>query len=274
MIGIDQRQPGYLVAETDNSVGRPIVKRLTVVTDLPSDSSGQTLRRAIPDNEVIVKSLRLQAKDVGELYRRCQFELAQSVIEPESEFAFDVMLPDHGLCQIGLIYRNSLLPELESADTGERNGELPYLIRAAALGKGFATFGQHVPNELVALADLAGGLVSICMLYKRNVLGLTHFVAHGLSPETPETISRLAVEFKTVLNFRLAELSSQGISLPLAALYLSGDGIDKAAREVFARYFPVGVRKPELNWSFLADGAELETEAPDDFFVALGLAVI
>jgi hypothetical protein len=274
-IGIDRTSGGVRIASVEHENGRPVVRKLDYLADVSSIGdtfAGVSQRWAVADNEVIVKALYLRAADESELRSRCLFELQRSVIEPREKFDFDVLVPTHGQGQVGLIYRRALLDRLLAGGESSSLAHRSWLVRSAALALGFLTFGRHIPGELIALADIADRLVSVCLVFKRDILSLTHVVMHGLDLRSSPAVARLAIEFKTVLNFKLAELSSRGMTLPLSALYVTGDQVSADVREVFSHYFPLGVTAPEINEAYFPEHSGSAQDLAG-YLVALGLAV-
>jgi hypothetical protein len=83
----------------------------------------------------------------------------------------------------------------------------------------------------------------------------------------------MAVEFKTVVNFKLAMFLQDGVTVPLSALLLSGDNVEGEVCKVLERFFSVDIDTPKINSGFFAQPSELTSIPLEKYLVALGLAV-
>ena len=155
--------------------------------------------------------------------------------------------------------------------TGDGSGG--YLARAAALGRGYLTFGRRVPGELVALADSDGRTFSICLVYRSEIVSLARLDLREPSADIADPPERTALELKTVINLKLAGLSGNGINLPLSALILNGIPQGTEVWEAIAQYFPAGMTTPEINQGYLSEGLACEDDSAEGYLVALGLTV-
>lgn len=277
VVGIDRRGNSCYAVQVSESAGRPEVHSVVcykndhVPENLLSDQNRVVL--SVPDDQVQVKPLSLSHSDPIDVSDRARFELSQSLLEPESEFLFDILVSDQSDRMMGLIYRKHGLEELQSEYGITNLSEVSYLIRAAALGRGYLAYAREVPGELVALVDFDGRLASICLIYRRRMVGLAHIVSGSLDHASDEELSRLAAELRTVMNFKLSTLANQGISLPLSELLLSGSGNDNRLRATLQPHFPTGVGQPELNTGYFGERVAAGEVPLSDYLVALGLIV-
>ncbi|UCC43774.1 MAG: hypothetical protein JSU65_11715 [Candidatus Zixiibacteriota bacterium] len=271
--GIDRRSEFLYLAEVVEPSVRPNVRRLERFRPRAGsdemDVVAENLRLAVPDVEVIFKHLSLIGSDPRSLDARGRFELTRSVLEPENDYCFDLLCSSKHNRQVGLIYRHDRLAELTGyyGVKGDVTGR--YLARAAALGSGYLTFSRRVPGDLVALADYDGRLFSICLICKNEIVSLAR-----LDLPVPDTSpERTALELKTVINLKLADLAGSGINLPLSALILNGIPEGTEVWEAVARYFPAGITTPEINRGYLSENTACGNEAAEDYLVALGLTL-
>ncbi|HUV30636.1 MAG TPA: hypothetical protein VMY05_06090 [Acidobacteriota bacterium] len=277
VVGIDCRDGRLYLARVVHGGGRPEVDSLSTLSrDEISEGcirDGDRLILSVPDNMVLVKALHLDRTDPVALDRRVYFELGRSVLEPETEFLFDALIPEDLPLQLGLIYRRERLRDLlaECGCSGQDN--VGYLVRAAALGRGYLTFCRPASGELVALVDIAPSLVSICILYRRRLVCLAHLADSAGRQATDETINKLAIECRTIVNFKLAALADVGITLPLSSVVLSGADAGERVRDVFSRRFSACVSGPEINRAFFTESTAGADVDPEQYLVALGLAV-
>jgi hypothetical protein len=277
VVGIDRRGNSCYAVRVSESTGRPEVHSVVCYENdhFPENflSDHDRVVLSVPDDQVQVKSLCLNHSDPIDICERARFELTQSLLESESEFSFDFLISEESDRLLGLIYRSHRLEELQSEYGVDNLSEVSYLIRAAALGRGYLAYAREVPGELVALVDFDGRLASICLIYRRRIVELAHIVSGPLDHASEEEQSRLAAELRTVLNFKLATLANQGISLPLSELLLSGTGTDNRLRDMLQPHFPTGVGKPELNTGYFGEKVATEEVRLSNYLVALGLIV-
>ncbi|MBD3403250.1 hypothetical protein GF420_10180 [candidate division GN15 bacterium] len=272
-VGIEQRGDNLLVARVHHDGGRRVVRTLARVrTDdasLEELSANARTVRAVPDTRVIVKSLLVPTGDPAPPKERGAFELATSLPEPEQAFSFDLLPTARPERWVGLAYRRTTLAELFGP-----LADLPdsYRMRAAALASGWLAYCRSEPGDLICLAEVGPDGVSVCFIYQKRVISLTSL---GAAPDilaTEQGCKHLAIELRTIANFKLAELAEQGISVPLAKLILAGS-IEDGLMPHFTRLFPTGVVRPRLNEAFLQDRSQIGDIAPESFLVALGLTV-
>ena len=276
-VGIDRRGDRFYAVKVTANAGRPKVTGIHEYSQ--NDPEGITLSHddsvaiSVPDDQVLVKSLNLDADSSIDMHARGCFELAQSMLEPETMFRFDVLDTNNSQWQLGLVYRQEHLDRQRSEYCGDQITDVTYLVRAAALGRGYLAFARQAPGELIALADFSGGLVSICFIQGRQLVSLAHVILGESALASEETLEKTVMEFRTVVNFRLASLADRGMTLPLSTLLLSGNQIDQNVRDGFARYFPAGIGTPEINPGFLSADVSIDGTPLEHFLVAMGLTV-
>ena len=234
-----------------------------------ADNSSITV--GVPDNLCQVKSLRLTASSESDLRLRAQFELSQSQLEPAESFLYDLISTERDHRLLGLIYRRKSLmewisgchlPESISIET------INYRGRSAALGYGYMQFCRPVAGDLVCLADFGRPVVGICFVYNRQIVDLARRETVQATLSDEAALRRLAIDFKTIVNFRLMALADAGISVPLSQLVVVG--ASESLHSLLAEYFPVGVSRPELLLSVAVKG---EFDDPAAGLVSLGLTV-
>jgi hypothetical protein len=231
---------------------------------------------SVPDSEVMVKLLCIGDENSESATDRLEFELAQCLLEDEENFEFRFHPVDDRGTYLGLVFRREALENL-SLERGlpehKEDGCFDFQLRSLALGRGYLTFCKKEEGELICLVDLSDAAASICLVHQQNVVDLAHLPLAGRDLSSEREQQRLAVDLKTMLNFKLSVLRDRGISQPLAALILSGEHVDAEFRRVAQGYFPMGVRPPQVHPGFLDEslkGASVSTEL---FLVALGLTV-
>lgn len=280
MTGIDPASGLWCRAVIDDDTGRPVITHLSEghfsTHDLgDTEDPGRTVV-AVPDTEVQVKRLHLTSPVEKGSRNRLMYELVQSVLEEEQAFVYDVHPAGNDGNWFGLIFRRRALEKL-SLDCGLAGAEITpppdYLPRSLSLGRAYLKFCRQEEGDLICLADLTPGAVSISFVSGGLIVDLASLALRKGDYSAPAEREQLAVDLKTIVSFRLSSLLDRGVSTPLSALILSGDGIDDEVREVVRTYFPVGVKAPAFNTGYLADSIRETTLNHERFLVALGLTV-
>lgn len=266
-LGIDPYGEYVVAVRVDHDGGRPVVRSAERLESADSAEVG-TARCvcAVPDRDVIVKSLHVRSDQPLSQEDRARFEMAASLLDPESEFTIDLIPTAREHRVVGLAYRR------RDRATPPEGARVDGRMRAAALGMGYLAFGRIEPGDLLCLADIGIDAVSICLLYQKRIINLAHLSLNGFDPATERGCRQAAVELRTVVNFKLAELAEWGITVPLAKLILSGRCRDTALPE-FTRLFPSGVARPSLNEAYFDERARRSGIEPERCMVALGLTV-
>jgi hypothetical protein len=276
IVGIDASGERIVCATVETGQGRPQV--LSIVEQAPVDpavSAGKSLTISVPDDECVIKNLRLRGADREDIELRAKFELSQSMLEAPEIFRFEVVASLRENRHIGVAYRRTLLMERAEAlgIAADSIQSISFLPRSAALGKAYRAFCRPKGGELVCLADFAGSFVSICILYRNEIAGLASLPESFAAAMEVSAVRRLAVNFKTVANFKLLSLAEDGITIPLSALIISGVGADDRLKKALEEFFPAGVDYPEFSASQFVLPELVENGMAARSVVALGLAV-
>jgi len=279
-IGIDTRGDLFYTARIEEAAGRPDIKALARFER--AHLAGHQLLQggdvilSVPDDKVIQKRLALSPGD-GDAVLRAKFELAQTLPEDEKEFLFDVIPCGCGNRYLGLAVRREQLAASfadYSADNFTSPEKTHYRMRAAALAKGYLAFCRPAGGDLVCVADFNDRQVSAAFVYQGQILGLSHCSLERLDLDFNEDLKRMAIEFKTVVNFALASFFREGVTTPLSALVIAGDGSDGRYRSVLTEYFSISTDPPRINPGFVAEQHDTGDIPMEKYLVALGLTVI
>jgi hypothetical protein len=152
--------------------------------------------------------------------------MSQCLLENESEFHFDLVPTARSGRYLGIACRHS---ELHSSLVGrisfEESTVLTYRLRSDALFRASRTFAEPVGGELTVLADFGVDDVSLCLLYKNEPIAFGYQAPVAVSADD-NAIRRAAIDFKTVVNFRLAMLADIGVTVPLSQVVVTGAALD------------------------------------------------
>jgi len=279
--GVDCRGEVYYGARVDHSTGRPEIKTL-VRSDKASLRQqplllGSQLSLSVKQRDVICKELKLGELSDRQINVAGRFEMIQSLLADESEFAYEILLSDGTAGRhLGMMVRQTRLEELRQSvyePAVPESGDCRFGARGAALGKGYTRFGRSVGSDFICLADFADDEASICFLFKRNIIGITGWTVDKSALIATETPEHLVAEFKTVIGFRLDSLFSNGITVPLTRILVSGEGISERLCSYLSNYFSWPVEKPELNRGFIGNRHQGDNIPLENYLVALGLTV-
>ncbi len=228
---------------------------------------------SIPDKDVIVKRLTVNGEDDIEM--RARFELAQILPYGETDYFFDIA--DSGLEDrlIGMAVRKTRLNDYINALLGQQKETLPdtdYLMRSAALANGYTEFCRRFGGDLLCLADLTESAVSLAFLYQNKMVDLCHLPLGKFDLAAPVGFEKMAMELKTLVNFKTSSLFSEGVTTPLSGLVISGDRVSDDLIEKLQKYFAIDISRPAINSGFFSSQADLASVPLEKYLVALGLA--
>ena len=288
-IGFDRRKDFCYAAKVRREVGRPLVERLLKFDNdhRPEKELRESARMiyAVPDNEVIVKNITLDPAETNRVELKARFELAQCLLEDECDFQFETIHTGIENKFIGTIIRNQLICSynrgiMKNGPVGDNRDDLKTdyapiysgCIRAVSLGRGYLTFCHRERGELMVLADFNEEIVSICFIYRDNIIGLGYMMLSGFNLEEESYIEKLAVEFKTLINFKLASFHKDGITIPLSGLFLSGENVIEQVKRAIAPFFAVPVKSPRINTGYFPEPSQFSSIPLNDYLVSLGSA--
>jgi hypothetical protein len=277
-VGLDINGSRVCLARVSNDLGRPIVERLEEI-ELATVSG----REWWPDSQPVfgiddrlaqVKHIQLKLNSNIGYSAAGKFELARTLLEPESEFLFATYPTKLENGYVGTICRIDELNRLiDRVGLAPRIGfdSSVFVLRSAALGSGYLTYCQTASGELTGLIDLREPSASICLVYNGRIISLAHMPVDKPEGNDLTSYKKIAVQGKTVINLLTSRLSGLGLNLPVATLILTGDLADEIMFEQFAARFSMGVARPKLNEAYLSESLK-DQSGTERFLVAMGLA--
>lgn len=281
-IGVDDRGSFFYVARVRSEAGRPQIEALarferSLVRSHPMLEGG-ALVFAVADDLVTKSELMIAGRGRFEPEALTWFEIAQSLLDDESEFSFDALpLETDGDRFLGMTVRRSRLSELVrpfTASLGSGLADARFALRAEALGRGYLSFARSGPGEFIGLVDFTDRRLSLCFLYRKKILGVAHLNTQPFDLTSPSDFERLTIELKTIVNFKLAALSQQNISVPLSAMVLSGRRLEDQALCKLKKYFPVPIDEVSISSGFFPKPDRLVEIPAGEYLVALGLTTL
>ncbi len=278
-LGIDYRSGRYYTARVcESDAGHKVT---ALVTTAKSELNvRRTLENgdvifSVPDNEIMVKRLNLTETNEWNSDILARFELSQSLLDDEGEFYFAALSTGQTNRCLGLVTRRRSVERLAGSllSLPDLAGQsLRCEMRAVALGKGYLNFCHPEQGELICLADFGDNIVSICFVSGTNVIGLAHLPFSRFDLNSEQGIKRMAVEFKTVVNFELPSLFERGVTSPLSALIVTGHGGDGSVKSALEEHFRFPVTALRIDRRLLGVSPAVVEEPLEDYIVAMGLA--
>ncbi len=229
---------------------------------------------SVPDEQVLVKSLCLDRTGRWDSDLLTKFEISRSLLDDDSEFSLASQPAGNGR-YLGLAVRCRQLVQLADLFpflSGSHADSLRFEMRAVALARAYRCFCRVTPGELVGLADFGRETVSLCFLRGEDIIDVTGIRAGPSHCEGDRELRKMAAEFKTVVNFRLATLQDDDRSPLLSSLLITGVASDSPVVSILEEHFSKAVRRPQIDPAFLKE-TSLPEGAATDFLIAMGLAV-
>ena len=277
-IGLDKRDKMIYAARVKTDKTRLEVKALIRLNsesplkhNLIEDGD---LHFAIPDYQVMLKQITLSPESQYSIRERAKFEMTQSVLEDENNFYFESEETSQANNLIGSIFRKERADKLiisYNANNFDKNRIKKFKVRSLALGKGYLNFCHRETGELVCLADFCKEVVSICLIYQKKILSIASIELKKFDLSNENDIDKIAMEFKTVLNFKLSSIFDKGITVPLSALMIIGG--NEQLESKFSNYFKLKPFLPKINHGFFSNPKKLEQIPLHNYLIALGLSV-
>jgi hypothetical protein len=275
-IGVDCRDNLYYAARLNYSGGRPDVKALLRLDkeNLKNHHllKGDNLIFSINDDKVTFKKIQIDKNDEM-LNEKVNFELAQSMLDDESNFIFDHIESYDTNKIIGMVVNRSGIEKIISDHSFAKTAKVGFLARSLGLAKGYMTFCRQTGGELIALLDFNAPIVSIAFIYKNKIIDLAHVKMDNQNIDDESRLNQLAVEIKTMLNFKQASFSDEGVSIPLSAIVVSGYDFDDPMFKKFKDSFNLPLSHPEINPAYFDRNRDTQQIPLEKYLVALGLAV-
>jgi len=280
-IGLDRRESGIYLADVQPSGERPEILALrrvgeTELTEHPNIDTA-TIALTFPDRLTQVKTVMVGVDSPFSPDDQVAFELTQSLLEPADKFSFDSINSGFGRRHLGFITRQEQLTKITgSFRLPERETATPPVTarcRALALGLGYLHYCTRDGGELVALVDLAGTAASITLILGDGVVAVSWLPLERFNLDEKVGREKLAVELKTLINYNLSTLMTDGISQPLTALLLFGDHADDSTRTALDSFFTGLVRTPRLRTDLFRNETTIDRSDGHKFVAALGLTV-
>jgi hypothetical protein len=141
-----------------------------------------------------------------------------------------------------------------------------------ALAHAYKYFCKSEPGDLIALALVTDHLVSIALLYHGRIVALGNSSV-GATNRSEGSFKTIAIALKTLINFKLAALHDDGITIPLSALLVLGDKVGESERAVLQSFFSARVAPCSPDQVVVESASRSGLDNPSRFLIPLGLTV-
>lgn len=280
-IGLDRRSSGIYLAEVQVSDDLPEILALRRAGEVElaghPDITTATIACTFPDRLAQVKTIHVGLDSRFDIDDQVAFELSQSLLESPDNFSFESINTGFGSRHLGFISRREQLKDVVSSyrlpKSSDNMPSVAARCRALALGLGYINYCIPNGGELVVLVDLGGSAASIAIVLGQGVVGVAWLPLERFDLSAESGREKLAVELKTLINYNLSALMSDGISQPMTALLVSGDGADEPVSRSLDRYFSGLVRTPRLRAELFKGEPTIDRSDGHKFVTALGLTV-
>lgn len=280
IIGVDLRDNVYYTARVLHGTGRLQVKALIRyekdhLGDQPLLNNGKIII-SVPESKTIVKKIKLNDLKIEDYKNRACFEILQSLPDNPDDYCCEILETGIKGTYLGLAAYNKDLetsiidPFIKAANLYEKPGAQ---ARGIALGKGYITFCHQEGGDLAALVDIYGKMVSICFVFKRNIVSIANMQLKKADLTNEVDLNSFAVELKTLINFHLNSIFYDNVTLPLSAVLISGLDSLPLAMPILNKYFQVKVGQPRLNHGYFAEPEKMTDVPIEKYLVALGLTI-
>lgn len=257
--------------------------RVTSLLSSDDDMNGETLENGrlffnIDERLAVVKKIKVRQSSFIEASRIAQFELAQSLLEPAAAFYFDTLPLDNrnGLRRYLSIAYHRPIVDLLMAEYQERlRKPSGFKLDAVAMTDGYRAFCRVEQGDLQVLVNIESDIVTLAFLYKKQLESVGRMEVNLSDDVSASEAKRFAADFKMTLNFHLAELFNDGITVPLSRIILSGSyaGND-LLKAALAERFTIAISLPGFHKGYFdPPTATLDKYKPEQFLIPLGLAV-
>lgn len=269
-----------LAARVENDGAR---RRVTSLLTSDDDINGDTLDNGrlffnIDERLAVVKKIKVRQSSFIEASRIAQFELAQSLLEPAASFYFDTLPLDNRNGErryLSIAYHRAIVDKLVAAYQKQMRKPSGFKLDAVAMTDGYLAFCRVEPGDLQILANIESDIITLAFLYKKQLESVGRMEVNLSDDPGASEAKQFAGDFKMTLNYYLANLFNDGITVPLSRIILSGSlaGND-LLRAALSERFTIDISLPGFHTGYFdPPDATIDKYKPEQFLIPLGLAV-
>ncbi|MFH1700698.1 MAG: hypothetical protein ABIE07_08945 [Candidatus Zixiibacteriota bacterium] len=273
---IDQK---CLTALVSYDGGRPLVKSINQYDGLKNcEIDGGRIFIGVDDRMAQIKKLKIKQSSLFNASAVAQFEMAQCLLEPESEFYFD-NLPlesDNGFQRfLTIAYHRHAIDRL--IEDCEKYLPCPsgFKLDALALSAGYLTFCRIEPGDLQALLNIESDLITIAFIYKQKLQAVGYLKSNIHDDMSVESARKIAGELRMAISYRQSELFNDGITIPLSRLIVCGGCARKEIIiSAIVEQMATELTLPKFHEGYFQSLPDDEKSFPlEKYLIPLGLAV-
>jgi len=270
----------FLAAMVENDGNRLAVKSLGAVngdTDPALYQNGRLFFN-VPDLVTMVKKIRIRPGTLAETPDLVQFEMVQSLLEPQQDFYFDtipISTEETTRQYLSVAYHRREIDRLMDDYQARLRRPSGFKLNAVAMVDAYLAFCRPEPGDLQVLADIESDGVTLAIIYRRKLHATGRLEMAPGDDISGEIAHALAVEFKMTISYHLTELFQQGITVPPSHIILSGRHASNALiKEALAKQVSAEITLPSfLDGYFQIENKDDNSIRLESYFIPLGLAV-
>jgi hypothetical protein len=270
--GLDWIGSKMLIAGSSVSDGANLVDMLDCY-DIPDmeigkDQGESEWHFSIPDNEVIIKRIKIPPNQSLDRRKLALFELTCTLSDAADNYYLETVASDGKMEMLGIACRKKMVDEKIAFLTEKMAKPAGFRTRGLALTSGYLTYCRPAGGELIALLDISNGFVSYSFLHLRRpvMIGGLRFSDGDKSADGFD--DSWLVDLVTVIQYQKLQLFNSGYSAPLSLIVIGGSGANDEAAGRIGEKMKTRTELPSFRSELFADG--LHSQATP-YLVALGL---
>lgn len=278
-LGIARLGGKLFSAEVDHQSGRPEVKSFFTSNDtFDKKMFGRgRLFFNVDQRLAVVRKIRIQPSSPVKAAELIRFEMSQSLLEPPDRFYFDFLPIDdeNGFRRfISIAYHLREIDRQIEAYTSHLQKPSGFKLDAIALSSGYLTFCRQEGGEFHILANIESDSVAMAVLYKQKIRLISRPEINPGQSIDDERAKVIAAEFRIIIDFLLAELFEEGLTIPLSRMILSGEhASNQPLRKALSDQLKIEIARPRFNEGYFKHTDKVpDDNAAERFLIPLGLA--
>ncbi len=231
-----------------------------------SKISGADLIFSIPENNAIIKKVKILDNKAIDPDQQAQFELAATLLDGEDRYYLESQALNGNTERLSVAYNKGMIDERLEYYARHLTRPSGFKLRSLAMAKAYRYFCRPEGGKLVCLVDINGEHASYCFLKDGfpSIIGSVEGKNGGIVGEP------FMIDLSATLLYRQSGDPDGTGGAPLSRIIISGESADWKLAELLEKYTHVKVSIPYLKQErFLND---TQSEAAK-YMVSLGLAI-
>ncbi|MCK5125225.1 MAG: hypothetical protein KAR42_03125 [candidate division Zixibacteria bacterium] len=232
----------------------------------------------VDERLAIVKKISVMQSSFIEAVRVAQFEISQTLLEPVESFYFDNIPLDNRNGHkrfLTIAYHRPVVDKMIIAFEKQLRKPSGFKLDAVAMTQGYLSFCRVEAGDLQVLANVEPDLITFSFLYRKKLEAVSRMEIEIDDAIGIEQAKNLAADFKMTISFKIAELFTEGITVPLSRVLLCGSlARNKIIQAAIAEQFSIDITLPQFHEGYFDPPEDtLDKYQPEQFIIPLGLAV-